>query len=102
MDNIPALDDAFDYRVEWFSSIAFRRAPNADFVEDYSGERFMLAYKPRSIRAIRDADAHGHGAKVAQGVTYTVFEFANLPFTSTTVVSYNHSPDEPDFWGAFR
>jgi len=156
MDNFPAIDDAFDYRVEWFPSVAFRRAPSSDFVEDYSGERFMLAYKPRSIRAVRESDgllryvqyidpvigfesrnykptpppgdsvprrqeifigvsldmqavfddllgrAHGHAAKTARGVTHTVFEFANLPFTSTPVVSYNHSPDEMDYWGAFR
>jgi hypothetical protein len=165
MDNWPALDAALDYRVQWTPSIGYRRMCSQkgitssgclDFVEDYSGERFMFAYKPRSIRAVRESDgplrylqyvdpvlgfqSHdykplpeatdtvprrqeifigvsldlqaffddvlGHStsraARITRGITHTVFEYANLPFTSSPVLSYNHSPDEADFVGAFR
>ena len=60
MSNWPALDDALDVRVQWDPSIGWRRAPNANFVEDYSGETYLFAYKPRSLKAIRDADGPVH------------------------------------------
>jgi hypothetical protein len=56
MSNWPALDDAIDFRVQWFPSKQFRRQLNVNFVEDYSGETYLLAFKPRSIRAIREGD----------------------------------------------
>ncbi len=55
MSNWQALDDAIDLRVEWFPSRAFRSTPSADFAEDYSGQTYLLAYKPRSIAALRRA-----------------------------------------------
>lgn len=63
MDNWPALDDAIDFRVQWFPSQAYRKACSAnasggeclDFVEDYSGQRYLLAWKPRSLDAIRNS-----------------------------------------------
>ncbi|MBI2391015.1 MAG: DUF2279 domain-containing protein [Deltaproteobacteria bacterium] len=55
MTNWPALDEAIDFRVQWFPSAAFRRHASADFAEDYSGQTYLLAYKPRSIAAIREA-----------------------------------------------
>jgi hypothetical protein len=57
MSNWPALDDAIDFRVEWFPSRAFRHSPSADFAEDYSGQTYLLAFKPRSIAALRAAPA---------------------------------------------
>jgi hypothetical protein len=56
MSNWPQLDDALDVRVQWFPSRQFRRNPSADFVEDYNGEKYLFAFKPRSIRAIREGD----------------------------------------------
>jgi Predicted periplasmic lipoprotein (DUF2279) len=56
MSNWPALDDAIDFRVQWFPSKQFRRQLSVNFVEDYSGETYLLAFKPRSIRAIREGD----------------------------------------------
>lgn len=55
MGNWPALDDAIDFRVQWFPSADYRRSPSANVAEDYSGQTFVLAYKPRSIAALRDA-----------------------------------------------
>ena len=55
MSNWQALDDAIDFRVEWFPSRAFRNSPSADVAEDYSGQTYLLAYKPRSIAALRAA-----------------------------------------------
>ena len=164
-DNWPALDDALDYRVQWTPSVGFRRMCSSagytssgclDVAEDYSGERYMFAYKPRSIRAIRESttwtrylqfvdpvigfqshdykplrpddvtvprrqeifigvsldlqavvdswlgDASSRAARVSRGIGHTVFEYMNLPFTSLPAVSYNHSPDETDFVGAFQ
>ncbi len=60
MSNWPALDDALDVRVQWFPSVGYRRAPSADFVEDYSGETYLFAFKPRSIEAVRDSDGPLH------------------------------------------
>jgi len=56
MSNWPALDDAIDFRVQWYPSRAFRHSPSPDFAEDYSGQTYLLAYKPRSIAAVREAD----------------------------------------------
>jgi hypothetical protein len=55
MSNWPALDNAIDFRVQWFPSAHFRRSPSPDVAEDYSGQTYLLAYKPRSVRAIREA-----------------------------------------------
>jgi len=56
MSNWPALDDAVDFRVQWVPSESFRRHPSADFAEDYSGQTYLLAFKPRSIAAVRAAE----------------------------------------------
>jgi len=56
MSNWPALDDALDVRVQWFPSREFQRKPSADFAEDYTGETYLFAFKPRSIRAVREGD----------------------------------------------
>jgi len=55
MTNWPALDDAIDFRVQWFPSRGFRRNPNSDFVEDYSGQTYVLAFKPGSLSVVRDS-----------------------------------------------
>jgi hypothetical protein len=54
MDNLPSLDGALDVRVQWFPSAQFRRAPRADFIEDYSGESYLFALKLRALRAVRE------------------------------------------------
>ncbi|HEY4186492.1 MAG TPA: DUF2279 domain-containing protein [Polyangia bacterium] len=55
MDNSPALDDALDVRVQWFPSKQYRRPGNTTFfVEDYSGQSYLLALKPRALRAVRE------------------------------------------------
>lgn len=60
MSNWTGLDDAIDFRVQWFPSAGFRRRPSADFAEDYSGQTYLLAYKPRSLAAIREANGPLH------------------------------------------
>jgi hypothetical protein len=50
----PALDDAVDFRMQWFPSAEYRRHPSPNVAEDYSGQTYLLAYKPRSIAAIRE------------------------------------------------
>lgn len=55
MRHVPELDDALDFRVQWFPSPEFRRAPGANFAEDYSGQTYLLAFKSRAIRALRDS-----------------------------------------------
>lgn len=56
MSNWPALDDAIDFRVQWFPSGEFRRRPSANFAEDYSGQTYLLAFKPRSIAGLRESE----------------------------------------------
>lgn len=56
MSNWPALDDALDVRVQWWPSVQFQRQLSANFVEDYSGETYLFAYKPRSLRFVREGD----------------------------------------------
>lgn len=53
--HVPGLDDAFDFRVQWFPSRDFRRHPGANFAEDYSGQTYLLAFKPRVLSAIRNS-----------------------------------------------
>jgi len=54
MEAVPVLDDALDVRVQWFPSPQYRRAPRADFIEDYSGESYLFAFKPRALRLVRE------------------------------------------------
>lgn len=55
MENFPALDAALDVRVQWFPSKEYRRPGNTTFfVEDYSGQSYLFALKPRALRAIRE------------------------------------------------
>ena len=55
MENFPALDDALDVRVQWFPSREYRRTGNGTFfVEDYSGQSYLFALKPRALRAVRE------------------------------------------------
>jgi len=56
MTNWPALDRAIDFRVQWTPSAQYRsRFPgDIDFVEDYSGQTYLLAWKPRSLAVVRD------------------------------------------------
>ncbi|HTJ45634.1 MAG TPA: DUF2279 domain-containing protein [Kofleriaceae bacterium] len=56
MSNWPELDDALDVRVQWWPSRQFQRHLSANFVEDYSGESYLFAYKPRSLRWVREGD----------------------------------------------
>jgi hypothetical protein len=51
----PAWDEAFDFRVQWFPSAAYRSHPSPDVAEDYSGQTYLLAYKPRSVAALRES-----------------------------------------------
>jgi Predicted periplasmic lipoprotein (DUF2279) len=60
MSNWPELDAALDVRVQWFPSREFRRHPNANFAEDYSGETFLFAFKPSVIPEVRDSDGPLH------------------------------------------
>jgi len=55
MENFPALDAALDVRLQWFPSKDYRRPGNTTFfVEDYSGQAYLFALKPRAVRGIRE------------------------------------------------
>jgi hypothetical protein len=54
MNTWPKLDEAIDFRVQWYPSPEFRRNPAANFAEDYSGQTYLLAFKPRALDAIRE------------------------------------------------
>jgi len=140
MSNWPALDDAIDFRVQWFPSKQFRRQLSVNFVEDYSGEAYLLAFKPRSIQAVREGDwsirwlqfvnpvigfdtrdykptpldsdmarprqelfigvsldlqaavdewlgdSRSRSGRIAHSIMHTVFEHANVPFTSAALL----------------
>ncbi len=53
----PRLDELFDYRVEYWPSVEYRRqfdGGNVNIAEDYSGETYLLALHLGAIRALRD------------------------------------------------
>jgi hypothetical protein len=55
----PRLDELFDFRVQYWPSHEYLHqldGGNVNVAEDYSGETYLLAFKPRSIRAIREGD----------------------------------------------
>lgn len=56
MTNWPALDRAIDFRVQYTPSKLYRnRFPgDVNFAEDYSGQTYLLAWKPRSLAVVRD------------------------------------------------
>ena len=54
----------FDYRVEYWPSVAYRRqldGGNVNVAEDYSGETYLLAYHLGSIHSLTRV----HGEKIA-------------------------------------
>ena len=60
-DNVPRLDEMFDYRVEYFPSHEYLANVSGgngynrlNIAEDYSGETYLLAYHLGSIHALRD------------------------------------------------
>jgi len=53
----PRLDELFDYRVQYWPSVEYRRQAsggNVNIAEDYSGETFLLALHLGAIPALRD------------------------------------------------
>lgn len=56
----PGLDNALDFRVQWFPSPAFRRQPGANFAEDYTGQTYLLAFKPRALIKARESNGALH------------------------------------------
>jgi hypothetical protein len=61
LDNVPRLDEMFDYRVEYFPSRAYLTNVSRgngynrlNIAEDYSGETYLLAYHLGSIHSLRD------------------------------------------------
>jgi hypothetical protein len=55
--HVPGLDDLVDFRVQWFPSRAFGRRPGANFAEDYSGQTYVLAFKPTGLAPVREQNA---------------------------------------------
>ena len=60
-DNIPRLDEMFDYRVEYWPSREYldnvsggNKLSRLNIAEDYSGETYLLAFHLGSIHALRD------------------------------------------------
>ncbi|TFG70748.1 MAG: DUF2279 domain-containing protein, partial [Anaerolineales bacterium] len=44
--HIPSLKDKVDFRMEWFPSPSFRDGERDDLFTDYSGQKYLLAFKP--------------------------------------------------------
>ena len=58
----PRLDELFDYRVEYWPSMEYRRqfdGGNVNVAEDYSGETYLLALHLGGIHALRDHPSGG-------------------------------------------
>jgi hypothetical protein len=55
LQHIPGLDDALDFRVQWFPSREFQRHPGANFAEDYAGQTYLLAFKPQALARVRNS-----------------------------------------------
>ena len=62
LDNVPRLDEMFDYRVQYFPSRGYvdnisggNGYNRLNIAEDYSGETYLLAFHLGSIHALRDA-----------------------------------------------
>lgn len=62
LTNLPSLDDAIDFRVEYEPTTLFvdslRRKGAVDAGEDYSGQTFLLAYHLNSLPCLRRTRAH--------------------------------------------
>jgi hypothetical protein len=41
----PAVEKRVDFRLEWLPSAAFRHGEHSDLLTDYSGQRYLLAFK---------------------------------------------------------
>ncbi len=46
---VPELDRVVDFRMEWIPSPSLRHGDRSDFVTDYSGYKFLLAFKPGGL-----------------------------------------------------
>jgi hypothetical protein len=68
MRHIPRADDAFDFRVQWFPSAQFRESPSANFAEDYSGQTYLLAFKPSVFTAIAASESPVKGLQFVNPV----------------------------------
>jgi hypothetical protein len=67
MTQWPRLDELFDYRVEYWPSLMYRRKVDGaspcpsggcskwNIAEDYSGETYLLAFHPSGIHSLRDS-----------------------------------------------
>ncbi len=55
MRHLPKVNDVLDFRVQWFPTPEFRRNPGANFAEDYSGQTYLLAFKPGAFSMTRDS-----------------------------------------------
>ncbi len=65
-DNIPKLDEMFDYRVQYFPSKEYwdnvagsNNYGRLNIAEDYSGETYLLAYHLGSIHSLREQPVIG-------------------------------------------
>lgn len=60
MDNVPAVDRLFDFRLEYFPSRdyrrAFRKTGTVDIGQDYSGQSYMLALHLGALPGMGDSD----------------------------------------------
>jgi Predicted periplasmic lipoprotein (DUF2279) len=45
----PRLKEIVDYRLEWYPSPAFRHGDRSDPFTDYSGQKYLLAFKPEGL-----------------------------------------------------
>ncbi len=46
---VPELDRVVDFRMEWIPSPSLRHGDRSDYVTDYSGYKFLLAFKPGGL-----------------------------------------------------
>jgi hypothetical protein len=58
----PRLDELFDFRVEYWPSMEYRRqfrGGNVNIAEDYSGETYLLAFHLGGLHSLRDSQWGG-------------------------------------------
>jgi len=89
----PRLDDLFDYRVEYWPSVEYRRqfdGGNVNIAEDYSGETYVLALHLGAIHSLRDTEYGGWTRFVDVALGYGTRGYKPDPPKNTDLPDYPH------------
>src|SRR5690606_27530849 len=83
MDNVPALDRLFDFRLQYFPSRDFRRAVrkhgSVDVGQDYTGQSYIFALHLGALPGLADRDWGYWSRFVDLAVGFEAHHYAPAP-----------------------